>query len=55
MVDNQINDHAHAAFFAASCKLNEIAERAVTRINVVVVGYIVSIVKAGGSLKRHQP
>ena len=36
-------------------ELDEIAERAVARINPVVIGNVVSIVAIGRGLKRHQP
>jgi hypothetical protein len=36
-------------------ELDEIAERAVTRIDAVIVGDVVAVVLARGGLERHQP
>ena len=40
---------------AAMSELDEIAERAVARIDAVIVGDVVAVVSAGRRLKRHQP
>ena len=55
VVDDEIDDDANAALFAAMGELDEIAERAVAGIDTVVVGDIVAIVAAGRGLERHQP
>ena len=55
VVDDQIDQHLHAALFAAVRKFDEIAERAICRIDVVVVGYIVPAIAARRRLKRHEP
>ena len=55
MVDDEIDDDADAALPAAMGELDEVAERAVARIDAVVVGDIVTIVAAGRRLERHQP
>ena len=44
-----------AALFAAVGELDEIAEGAVSGIDVVIVGDVVAVVAKGGRLKRHQP
>jgi hypothetical protein len=36
-------------------ELDEVAERAVGRIDVVIVGDVVAVVAAGRGLERHQP
>src|SRR4029434_7383197 len=55
MVHNQIDQHTNAALFCTVSKLDEIAESAVARINVVIVGDVVTVVPARRSLKRHEP
>jgi hypothetical protein len=55
VVHHQIDQNTNAALFGAVAKLDEIAERTITRIDIVVVGDIVTIVSARRSLKRHQP
>ena len=45
----------NAALLAAMRELDKIAQRAVSRIDAVVIGNIVSIIPARGRLKRHQP
>ncbi len=49
MVDDKVDDHADAALLAAMGELDEIAERAVARIDAVIVGDIVAIIPAGRS------
>ena len=55
VVHYQIDQNTNAALFCAVSKLDEIAERTVARIDIVIVGDIVTIVPARRSLKRHQP
>ena len=44
-----------STLFCAVSKLDEIAERTVARIDIVIVGDVVTIVPTRRSLKRHQP
>ena len=55
VVDYQIDEHAHSALFTAMREFDKVAERAVARINAVVVCDIVSVILTGRRLKRHQP
>ena len=55
VVDDEVDDHADAALLGAVRELDEVAERAVARIDVVVVGDVVAVVAAGRGLERHQP
>ena len=55
VVHHQIDQNTNAALFCAVGKLDEITERAVARIDIVIIGDVVTIVPAGRSLKRHQP
>ena len=55
VVDDEVDDHADAALLAAMGELDEIAERAVARIDAVIVGDVVAVVLARRGLKRHQP
>ena len=55
VVHDQIDQNTNAALFCAVSELNEIAERTVARIDIVIVGNIVAVVPARRSLKRHQP
>ena len=55
VIDHEIDDHADAALPAAMGELDEIAERAVARIDAVIVGDVVAVVLAGRGLERHQP
>ncbi len=55
VVHDQIDQNTNAALFCAVGKLDEIAERTVPRIDIVIVGDVVTIVSARRSLKRHQP
>ncbi len=55
VVDHEIDDHADAALPAAMGELDEIAERAVARIDAVIVGDVVAVVPARRGLERHQP
>ena len=55
VIDDQVDDDADAALLAAVGELDEVAERAVARIDVVVVRDVVAVVAAGRGLERHQP
>ncbi len=55
VVHHQVDDHPNSTLLSAVRELDEVAERAVTRIDVVIVGHIVAVVTGGGSLERHQP
>ena len=47
VVDDEIDDDAHAALLAAVGELDEVAERAVARIDAVIVGDVVAVVAPG--------
>ena len=36
-------------------KLDEIAERAISRVDIVIVGDVIAVIAVRRSLKRHQP
>ena len=55
VVDHQIDQHADAALLGAVGELDEIAQRAVARVDGIIIGYIVSLVALRRYLKRHQP
>ena len=55
VIDDEVDDDADAALPAAMGELDEIAERAVARVDAVIVGNIVAVVLAGRGLERHQP
>src|SRR5207253_3883695 len=55
VVDYEIDRNANAALFGAVSKLDEIPECTVPRIDIVIVGDVVTIVSTRRSLKRHQP
>ena len=55
VIDDEIDDHADAALLAAMGEFDEVAERAVARIDAVIVRDIVAVVLAGRRLERHQP
>ena len=55
VIDHEIDDDAHAALLRAVGELDEIAQRAVARIDAVIVRDVVAVVLAGRGLERHQP
>src|ERR1700712_2943303 len=55
VIDHEVDDDADAALLAAVRELNEIAQRAIFRVDAIIVGYVVAVVAAGRWLKRHQP
>ena len=55
VVDDEIDDDADAALLAAMGEFDEVAERAVARIDAVIVRDVVAVVPAGRRLERHQP
>ena len=55
VVDDEVDDDADAALLAAMGEFDEVAERAVARIDAVIVRDVVTVVLAGRGLERHQP
>ena len=55
MIDDEVDDDADTALPAAMGEFNKIAERAVARIDAVIIRDVVAVVPAGRRLKRHQP
>src|SRR5690242_19031782 len=55
MVDNKIDDDPNAALLGAVGELDEVAERAVAGIDLVVVGDVIAVIAAGRGLERQQP
>src|SRR6266480_1064635 len=55
VVHYQIDQNTNATLFCAVGKLDEIPERTVARIDIVIVSDVVTIVPARRGLKRHQP
>src|SRR5258705_10819814 len=55
VIDDEIDDDANPTLAAAMGELDEIAQRAVTRIDAVIVGDVVAVIPAWRGLKWHQP
>ena len=55
VVDHQIDDDADATLLCPVRELDEVAERAVASIDVVIIGHVIAVVAIGGGLERHQP
>ncbi|MBB3544251.1 hypothetical protein FHT76_006788 [Rhizobium sp. BK176] len=51
VIDDKIDQDAYAALFCAMGEFDEIAKRAVSTIDVVVVGNVVTVVASGGRLE----
>jgi hypothetical protein len=55
VVDDEVDDDADAALPAAMGEFDKVAQRAVARIDAIIVRDIVAVVLAGRRLERHQP
>jgi hypothetical protein len=55
MVHDEIDENSNPPLLGAVRELDEVAQRAVTRIHIVVVGDVIAIIAPGRSLERHQP
>ena len=55
MVHYQVDQDTDPALFCPVSELDEIAQRAVPRIDIVIIGDVVTAVLARRRLKRHQP
>jgi hypothetical protein len=55
MVDHQIDEHTNAALLRAVSELDEIADRAIARVDAVIIGHVVAVVAMWRDLERHQP
>ena len=55
VIDDQIDDHADAALVRLVHELDEVAARAVARIDAVEVGDVVAVVAIRRGLERREP
>src|SRR5215472_7885437 len=55
VVDDEVDEHTYAALLRSMGKFDKIADRAVTRIDAVIIGHVVTVVAMGRDLERHQP
>jgi hypothetical protein len=55
VIDNQVDEYAHAALLAPMGELDKIAERPVFWVDAVVIGYIVALIFTRRRLKGHKP
>ena len=55
VIDHQLRDDAQPALVRRAEKRLEIGERAIVRINIVVIRDVVAIIAQGGGVKREQP
>jgi len=55
VVDDEIDNDADAVLLGGVRELDEVAERTIGRIDVVIIGDVVAVVLAGRGLERHQP
>ena len=55
VIDDEVDDDANAALLGLVRELDEIAERAVARVDGVVVGHVVAVVAVRRFLEGHQP
>ena len=55
MIHYQVNQNANAALLRRVREFDEIAQRSITRVDVVVIGNVIAVISTGRSLKRHEP
>ena len=55
VVDDQVDDHPHAPVAGGADHLDELAQRAQSRVDAVEVGDVVAVVAVGRRVERHQP
>src|SRR5262249_42594198 len=55
VVDDEVDEHTYAALLRSMGKFDKIANRAVTRIDAVIIGHVVTVIAMGRDLERHQP
>ena len=55
VIDHQLRDDAQPALVRRGEERLEIGERAIVRINIVVIRDVVAIIAQGGGIKREQP
>src|SRR5215469_15401212 len=55
VVDDEVDEDAEAALIAGMGEFDEVAERAVAWVDVVVVGDVVAVVAHGRGLEGHEP
>ena len=55
VIDDEIDEDSDPALFRRVGELNEIAQCAVARIDIVIIRHVIAVVFAGRRLERHQP
>jgi hypothetical protein len=55
VIDDEIHNYANAALATAVGKFDKVAKRPITRIDAVIVRYVVAVVFPRRWLKRHEP
>ena len=55
VIDDEVDEDAHAALCAALGELDEVPEGAVAGIDAVIVGHVVAVVAQGEGWKGMQP
>ncbi len=55
VVDDEVDDDAHAELLGVVHEVHELAERAVLRVDVVVIGDVVAVVAVGRRVERLEP
>src|SRR5262245_27409501 len=55
VVDNKVDEHPYAALLRAVGEFDKISDRAVARIDAVIIGHVVAVIAMGRDLERHQP
>ena len=55
MIHHEVDDDANSALLGGVGEFDEVAERAVARIHLVIVRNVITAVAVGRGLKRHEP
>ncbi len=55
VIDDEVDEHTNAALLRRMCEFDEITERAIARIDIVVIADVVAVVLLGRRLERHEP
>src|SRR5262245_7611308 len=55
VVHDEVDEDANTALLGAMGEIDEIAKRAVARVDAIVIGHVITIIAMRRRLKRHQP
>jgi len=55
VIDDKVDEHTYAALLRSMGEFDKIADRAITRIDAVIIGHVVAVIAMGRDLELPRP